>query len=110
MPYFKDKNNTIHFLEDSKFSILLPIDCFPITNEEAAEMLKPTDQATLAALTQEAKNNRAVLLLNADIQINKLEDNNKNTTNWRNYRQNLRDITKQTNFPYSITWPEVPHE
>lgn len=27
---------------------------------------------------------------------------------WLNYRQALRDITKQEGFPYSVTWPTEP--
>lgn len=27
---------------------------------------------------------------------------------WVTYRQQLRDITKQTGFPWNITWPEQP--
>ena len=29
-------------------------------------------------------------------------------TVWATYRQALRDITKQSNFPTSVLWPEVP--
>jgi len=27
---------------------------------------------------------------------------------WAIYRQALRDITKQTNYPYNIVWPQPP--
>jgi len=27
---------------------------------------------------------------------------------WQEYRQKLRDITKQETFPFSVTWPEQP--
>lgn len=27
---------------------------------------------------------------------------------WANYRQALRDITKQTGFPYQVIWPDKP--
>ena len=27
---------------------------------------------------------------------------------WRSYRQNLRDVSKQSGFPWNITWPEAP--
>lgn len=30
--------------------------------------------------------------------------------NYAKYRQSLRDITKQPNFPYEVTWPEKPKE
>ena len=30
------------------------------------------------------------------------------TDEWRTYRQALRDVPQQTNFPNSITWPTEP--
>ena len=33
--YFKDKNNTLHFLDSAEFEYLLPVDCVAITDEEA---------------------------------------------------------------------------
>jgi hypothetical protein len=33
--YYKDTNNTLHFLESAEFEYLLPADCTPITDEEA---------------------------------------------------------------------------
>jgi len=28
---------------------------------------------------------------------------------WSNYRQELRDVTKQDGFPFSVVWPESPN-
>ena len=36
--YYKDTNNTLHFLDSSEFEDLLPADCTPITDEEAQVM------------------------------------------------------------------------
>ena len=33
--YYKDTNNTLHFLDSAEFAYLLPADCTPITDEEA---------------------------------------------------------------------------
>ena len=33
--YYKDTNNTLHFLDSAEFEYLLPADCTPITDEEA---------------------------------------------------------------------------
>ena len=33
--YFKDTNNTLHFLDSAEFAYLLPADCVQITDEEA---------------------------------------------------------------------------
>ncbi len=38
MPYFKDTQNKLHFLEDSSFSYLLPPDVVSISDEEALEI------------------------------------------------------------------------
>lgn len=35
MPYYKDTNNNLHFLDSAEFEYLLPVDCVAITNEEA---------------------------------------------------------------------------
>jgi len=42
--YFKDTNNSLHFLDSSEFEYLLPADCTPITDEEAQAI-----QAEIAA-------------------------------------------------------------
>ena len=36
--YYKDTNNTLHFLDSAEFEYLLPADCTPITDEEAQVM------------------------------------------------------------------------
>ena len=33
--YYKDTNNTLHFLDSAEFEYLLPADCVAITDEEA---------------------------------------------------------------------------
>lgn len=38
MPYFKDQNGGLHFLEDAAFSTLLPQGCAAITDAEAAQL------------------------------------------------------------------------
>ena len=42
---------------------------------------------------------RNILLQQADIEINKLEDNNQDSTAWREYRQALRDATETWQLP-----------
>lgn len=49
MPFFKDKTGGLHFLDDTGFAHLLPDGCVEISDEEAAELRKPTaDQAKAA--------------------------------------------------------------
>lgn len=38
MPNYKDINNNVHFLESEKFESFLPVECVPITDEEAASL------------------------------------------------------------------------
>lgn len=40
MPNYKDINNNVHFLESEKFESFLPVECVPITDEEA-DALRP---------------------------------------------------------------------
>ena len=35
MPYYKDTNNQLHFLDDTEFEHLLPEGCVRITDQEA---------------------------------------------------------------------------
>ena len=37
-----------------------------------------------------------------------LQDAPVNQQAWANYRQTLRDVTKQAGFPWDIAWPEKP--
>lgn len=42
MPYYKDAQNGIHFLEDARFANLLPAGAVEITDEEMAVLTAPT--------------------------------------------------------------------
>ena len=55
----------------------------------------------------EIRSDREPLLLEADYKINTLVDNGGDTTAWRKYRQELRDITKASDLN-NITWPTKP--
>lgn len=41
MPYFKDTENKLHFLDDASFAYLLPTGSVQITDEEYAELTAP---------------------------------------------------------------------
>lgn len=65
-------------------------------------VIKTYEEKQIEALEQEQSQFRAkrdVLLKEADIEINKLDDLGKDSSSWRVYRQALRDAT--------ITW-ELP--
>jgi len=42
------------------------------------------------------------------VPIKYLEDGISVPQEWKDYRQALRDIPKQENFPYAVTWPTKP--
>lgn len=54
------------------------------------------------------RDTRNSLLEEADILIFKAEDLGQPTTVLRQYRQALRDVTKQEGFPLNVTFPEIP--
>jgi len=56
---------------------------------------------------EDIRQRRVPLLEEADIEIYKLEDAGSNTSSWRTYRQQLRDITKQSDLD-NISWPNKP--
>lgn len=66
----------------------------------------PNNAPTVAAI---AKNNRDVLLYESDWTV--MPDSplsEAKLTEWKAYRQALRDIPQQPGFPDNIQWPEVP--
>ena len=68
-----------------------------------------TDQQAEALKNKAAsvRNQRNNLLSESD--WTQMSDNPlSNKTVWATYRQELRDISKQTGFPWSVTWPEKP--
>lgn len=44
----------------------------------------------------------------ADCDWTQLADSKVDKSAWATYRQALRDITKQTGFPWTVTWPTAP--
>ena len=51
---------------------------------------------------------RIALLEEADVKINTLSDANQDTSVWRTYRQQLRDITNNITEVNVVTWPVKP--
>jgi hypothetical protein len=59
--------------------------------------------------TEQAKsvrNSRTEKLKDSD--WTQIADSTADKTAWATYRQQLRDITGQAGFPWTITWPETP--
>lgn len=63
MPYYKDTNNTLRFLDSAEFEYLLPSACVAITDEEAQEIQAEyeANQPAPAELTPQEKLARAGL-------------------------------------------------
>jgi len=54
MPYFKDLQNRVHYLDSTSMEHLLPVGSMAITGAEAADLLKPTPEEEAAAAAAEA--------------------------------------------------------
>jgi len=70
-----------------------------------------TEPKEQAELEKDARTTRDDLLIRSDytetaIGQSKLSDSQK--TAWSDYRDALRNISKQANFPYDIEWPTKP--
>jgi len=68
-------------------------------------------ERTLQAATRVRKERNAKLLLSDITELPRATEQMKaKAAEWQTYRQALRDITVQEGFPFSIEWPEKPHE
>ena len=56
------------------------------------------------AASQRAERNRRI----AECDWTQLPDSKTDKTAWATYRQALRDLTKQSGFPWDIDWPAAP--
>lgn len=69
---------------------------------------KKNNEKNIDQLNAEARNYRDALLSTSDWTI--LPDSPlspESQLKWKIYRQNLRDITKQSEFPTTIDWPKL---
>ena len=69
-------------------------------HETAYKAMKDTEQA------KSVRASRTQLLKDCD--WTQIADSTADKTAWATYRQQLRDITGQAGFPWTITWPESP--
>jgi hypothetical protein len=72
--------------------------------------VEPMPQAQIDALNaakaQDIRNQRNVLLAASD--WTQVDDAPVDKAAWATYRQALRDITSQADFPHSVVWPTKP--
>jgi hypothetical protein len=69
-------------------------------NEADYRAMKDAEQAANVRRTRTEKLN--------DCDWTQIADSTADKTAWATYRQALRDITGQTGFPWTITWPDAP--
>lgn len=55
MPYYKDTNDRLHFLDSVEFEHFLPPGCTQINEAEASAMPLPTESDIIAALTHDVQ-------------------------------------------------------
>jgi hypothetical protein len=71
---------------------------------QALTQLEQNEQNTKQAqLMRQTRNEKL-----KDSDWTQLADSTANKVAWATYRQALRDITAQSSFPWTITWPEQP--
>ena len=71
-----------------------------LQHETAYKSQKDAEQAKSVRATRDAKLAECDWTQVADAPVDK--------TAWATYRQALRDITDQSGFPWTITWPDAP--
>lgn len=85
--------------------------------EKAAEFVEKTYIPSAEEKSEVIRNKRNILLNEADIvlvkykeqvSLNTIKENNEYYNALLQYKQNLRDITKQIDFPENIIWPVRP--
>ena len=69
-------------------------------NETAYRAMKDAEQAA------NVRTSRTQMLKDCD--WTQIADSTADKTAWATYRQQLRDITGQAGFPWTITWPDAP--
>ena len=69
-------------------------------NETAYKAMKDAEQA------KSVRNQRTQLLKDSD--WTQIADSTADKTAWATYRQQLRDITAASGFPWTVTWPDAP--
>ena len=69
-------------------------------HEAAYKAIKDAEQAKSVRQTRSDKL--------ADCDWTQVADSPVDKTAWATYRQALRDITAQSNFPWNVTWPDAP--
>jgi hypothetical protein len=88
----------------------------PVFTDRAATDLQPAQTAAEqeaeykatkdAEQAKSVRNQRTQMLKDSD--WTQIADSTADKTAWATYRQQLRDITTQAGFPWTVTWPDAP--
>lgn len=74
---------------------------YPVVDKTPEEITQDTTNKST-----EVREQRNELLSQSD--WTQLADSVVDKTTWAAYRQALRDLTKQSGFPWEVTWPDAP--
>lgn len=81
------------------------------SDNSVAENSKEYVNVIKETLSSDIRNQRDSLLKSSDWVVTmSIETHSTIPTEWTLYRQALRDITGQDEFPYNIEWPSKPGE
>jgi hypothetical protein len=88
----------------------------PVFTDRAAEGDQPAqtaaEQETAYKAMKDAEQAKSVRASRTeklkDCDWTQIADSTADKTAWATYRQALRDITAQSGFPWTITWPDAP--
>jgi hypothetical protein len=88
----------------------------PVFTDRAAEGDQPAqtaaEQETAYKAMKDAEQAKSVRATRTeklkDCDWTQIADSTADKTAWATYRQALRDITAQSGFPWTITWPDAP--
>ena len=70
-----------------------------------------TDQEKYTQAAKLVTDQRAKLLASSDwIVIKAMDQGTQVPEAWQTYRQQLRDITQQSGYPFTVTWPQPPQQ
>lgn len=106
-PYNFSQPGGLEFLNGKWFTKFIQGPVFTDTPEETAAAQEASYKASKdAAQASGVRTTRAQLLKDSD--WTQVADAPVDTTVWATYRQELRDITAQAGFPWTIVWPTKP--
>lgn len=104
-------NNHIYRLPDCdpKYWTLVDGKYIEMTDEEKSVVDNPNSfEISTEELAQNIRNERNIKLSNTDwTQLADSPLSEEDKLNYKTYRQSLRDITLQDNFPLTVIWPNI---